>query len=140
MHSLTSARCCERVHAVGLAVGLASSARGEELRDYVKIADISDLVDHMTSSEDADRSKPHPDIFAVALKKLGVNAEEAVAVGDSPYDAEAARKLNLPIVGVLCGGFPESELRAAGCIAIYRDPADLLAHFDDSPLSPRSRR
>ena len=56
-------------------------------------------------------------------------------VGDTPYDAEAARKAGLRTVGVLCGGFPESELRAAGCIALYRDPEDLLARYEDSPLA-----
>jgi phosphoglycolate phosphatase-like HAD superfamily hydrolase len=64
-----------------------------------------------------------------------VRADEAVVVGDTPYDAEAAGKLSLRTVGVLCGGFPEGELRAAGCSDIYRDPADLLARYDQTPLA-----
>lgn len=128
----------ERVRAEGLKVALASSAKGDELKEYTRIAGIDDLVDTATSSDDAERSKPHPDIFAAALAKLGgVGAAEAVAVGDTPYDAQAAGKIGIRTVGLLCGGFPEAELRAAGCVAIYRDPADLLAHFDESPLAPR---
>lgn len=128
-----------RVKGDGLAVVLASSAKGEELRNYTRIAGIDDLVDAATSSDDAEKSKPHPDIFEAALAKLhGINNAEVVAVGDTPYDAEAAGKAGVRTVGVLCGGFPEAELRAAGCVAIYRDPADLLAHFDDSPLAPGS--
>jgi HAD superfamily hydrolase (TIGR01509 family) len=128
----------ERVKAEGLQVAIASSAKEDELREYLKIARIDNLIEHTTSSDDAERSKPYPDIFQAALAKLGgVSPAEAVAVGDSPYDAEAAGKAGMRAVGVLCGGFPESELRAAGCVAIYKDPADLLAHFDESPLSPR---
>jgi HAD superfamily hydrolase (TIGR01549 family) len=126
----------ERARREGLRVALASSAKEEELKVYKRIANIADLVEEETSADDADRSKPHPDIFAAALKQLGdVRADEAVVVGDTPYDAEAAGKLNLRTVGVLCGGFPEGELRAAGCSDIYRDPADLLARYDQTPLA-----
>ena len=126
----------ERVRRDGKRVALASSAKEDELKVYKDLANISDLVEEETSSDDAARSKPHPDIFAAALARLGdVSPAEAVVVGDSPYDAEAARKLNLKTVGVLCGGFPESDLRAAGCVAVFRDPADLLARYEQSPLS-----
>jgi phosphoglycolate phosphatase-like HAD superfamily hydrolase len=92
-----------------------------------------------TSSGDAERSKPHPDIFEAALDRLRhVRREEIVVVGDSPHDAEAARKAALRTVGVLCGGFPEAALREAGCIAIYADPADLFRRYEDSPLAKRS--
>jgi len=64
----------------------------------------------------------------------GVTAEKVIVVGDTPYDAEAAAKANLRTIGLLCGGWEERELRRAGCIAIYRDPADLLAHYEESPL------
>ena len=64
----------------------------------------------------------------------GIGRSEAIVVGDTPYDAEAAGKAGLRPIGVLCGGFPEAELRAAGCVAIYRDPADLLAEYETSPL------
>jgi HAD superfamily hydrolase (TIGR01549 family) len=117
----------------GKRLALASSAKQDELKAYKKIANIEDLVEEETSSDDADKSKPHPDIFEAALERLGdIEPDEAVVVGDTPYDAEAAGKINLRTVGVLCGGFPEAELKAAGCVQIYQDPADLLARYDDS--------
>ena len=125
----------ERVGREGLRIALASSAKGDELKAYKKIADIEDLVEEETSSDDAERSKPHPDIFEAALERLGgVEPSEAVVVGDTPYDAEAAGKAGLKTVGLLCGGFPEEDLRAAGCVRVYRDAAELLANYDSSPL------
>jgi HAD superfamily hydrolase (TIGR01549 family) len=118
-----------------LRLALASSAKQDELGTYKKIANIEDLVEEETSADDADRSKPYPDIFEAALERLGdIKASEAIVVGDTPYDAEAAGKINLRTIGVLCGGFPEAELKTAGCVQIYRDPADLLAHYDDSVI------
>jgi HAD superfamily hydrolase (TIGR01549 family) len=117
----------------GLRLALASSAKEDELKVYKKIAHIEDLVEEETSADDADKSKPHPDIFKAALDKLGdVSASEAVVVGDTPYDAEAAGKLRLKTIGVRCGGFPDEELLAAGAVAIYTDPADLLARYEES--------
>ena len=127
-----------RVLASGRRVALASSAKADEVDVYKRIARIDDLIANETSADDAERSKPHPDIFQAALARLGgVDPSDAIVVGDTPYDAEAAGKAGLPIVGVLCGGFPEADLRAAGCEAIYQGPADLLARFDDSPLNGR---
>jgi len=118
---------------------LASSAKGDELKAYKNIAAINDLVEAQTSSDDAEKSKPNPDIFQAALAELGdIAPERALVVGDTPYDAEAAAKTNLRTVGLRCGGWSEAELRQAGCIAIYRDPADLLAHYEESPIG-RSR-
>lgn len=126
----------ERIEREGLRIALASSAKGDELKTYKKLARIEDLVEEETSSDDAEKSKPHPDIFEAALERLGdVKPSEAIVVGDTPYDAEAAGKAGLKTVGLLCGGFPEEDLRAAGCVRIYQDPADLLAHFDSSPLA-----
>jgi HAD superfamily hydrolase (TIGR01509 family) len=125
----------QRIRADGKRIVLASSAKQDEIEAYKKLADIVDLVEGATSKDDVERSKPHPDIFQGALGKLeGVDPGEAIVVGDTPYDAEAAAKAGLRTIGVLCGGFPEDELRASGCVALYRDPADLLARYDDSPL------
>lgn len=125
----------ERIQADGKQVALASSAKGNELAAYKRIAQIADLIEEEASADDAERSKPHPDIFAAALEKLGRPAPaEVIVVGDTPYDAEAAGKLGLQTIGLLCGGFPETQLRRAGCSAIYQDPADLLAHYETSPL------
>ena len=125
----------ERVAAEGLKIALASSAKGDELETYKQKAHIGDLLSAETSSDDVERSKPHPDIFAAALEKIGLPEPEVMVVGDSPYDADAAGKLGLVTIGLLCGGFAEADLRRAGCVAIYEDPADLLAHYRDSPLA-----
>jgi HAD superfamily hydrolase (TIGR01549 family) len=125
----------ERVRADGKRIALASSAKEEELEAYKEIANVADLVEEETSKDDVERSKPHPDIFASALAKLGrPAARQVIVVGDTPYDAEAAGRVSLQTVGVLCGGFPERELRAAGCVEIYRDPADILARYEETAL------
>ncbi len=126
----------ERLRRDGKQIALASSAKGDELEAYKKAARIEDLIQTETSSDDAEKSKPHPDIFEAAMQRLdGVSREDVVVVGDTPYDAEAAAKAGLRTIGVLCGGFPEHGLKRAGCIAIYKDPADLLAQYDRSPLA-----
>ena len=120
----------QRLRDDGIRTVLASSAKADELAVYKKVAAIEDVVDIETSSDDADKSKPHPDIFQAALARLdGMDPGEAIVVGDSPYDAQAAGKAGLRTIGVLCGGFAEQALREAGCIAIYADPADLLAQY-----------
>jgi HAD superfamily hydrolase (TIGR01509 family) len=126
----------QRVIADGKAIALASSAKEDELEQFKKIANIVDLLDVETSSDDAEKSKPHPDIFCAALAKLDVAAPEHVLViGDTPYDAEAAAKAGLRTVGLLCGGWSEDDLKRAGCVAVFRDPADLLARYSESPLA-----
>jgi beta-phosphoglucomutase-like phosphatase (HAD superfamily) len=125
----------ERIRADRIKIFLGSSAKSEELQTYKKIAGIEGLIDGETSSEDAEKSKPHPDVFLAAMAKLeGIHTSEVVVVGDSPYDAEAAGKVGLRTIGFRSGGFAEAKLRAAGCIAIYDGPADLLARYDDSVL------
>ncbi|MHC2086579.1 HAD family hydrolase [Methylobacterium sp. WCS2018Hpa-22] len=125
----------ERIRAADLRIALGSSGKQDEVEHYQELLGIADLVDVVTSSDDVERSKPHPDIFESALKKLApLEPRSIVVVGDTPYDAEAAAKAGLSTIGVLCGGFPAADLSKAGCIAIYRDPQDLLAGFDRSPL------
>jgi HAD superfamily hydrolase (TIGR01509 family) len=129
---------CERIRADRIQIVLASSADADQLRVFKEIAGIADLLDDDVSSGDVERSKPHPDVFKAAMAKTGIrDPREVIAVGDTPYDAEAARKAGICTIGVLCGGFPEPELRAAGCVSIYRDPADLLEHYADSSLVAR---
>jgi HAD superfamily hydrolase (TIGR01509 family) len=126
----------EYIRGSGQRAVLASSGTKEEVGQYKEIAGIADLIDDATSSDDAERSKPFPDIFQAALAKLApLGPDEAVVVGDTPYDAEAARKAGLKSVGVLCGGFPEEALRSAGCIAVYEGAADLVRNYDRSPLA-----
>jgi HAD superfamily hydrolase (TIGR01509 family) len=124
----------------GATIALATSAEGEVMQAYEKLLPM-DLVAEQTTSDDAERSKPHPDIFEAALERLG-NPEPSrvIVVGDTPYDAEAAAKAGLATVGVRCGGFPDDWLRQAGCVAIFDDPAELLAKLDESPLAAEPAR
>jgi phosphoglycolate phosphatase-like HAD superfamily hydrolase len=124
----------QRLKNDGKKIVLASSAKADELEVYKKIARIDDLIESETSADDADRSKPHPDIFQAAVARLDVAPENAIVIGDTPYDAQAASKAKLKTVGLLCGGWTEEELRRAGCIAIYRDPEDLLLNYDTHRL------
>ncbi len=126
----------ERIRNQGLRIALATSSKGDELAHYKRMLDVDDFVDEETSKDDAESSKPAPDVFAAALKRLRLEAADTIAVGDTPYDAQACTKIGLPIVGMLCGGFSQAELLEAGCFAIYEDPDDLLRRFDRSPLVP----
>jgi HAD superfamily hydrolase (TIGR01509 family) len=127
----------QRVIADGKAIALASSAKEDELEQYKKIANIVDLIDVETSSDDAEKSKPHPDIFCAALARLDIaQPQQVIVIGDTPYDVEAAAKAGLRTIGLLCGGWSEEELKRAGCVAVFRDPADLLARYSESPLAP----
>lgn len=126
----------ERLKRDGTRIALASSADQREFEANMKLLGIGDLLDAATSSNDAERSKPFPDIFEAALRKLdGVRAEESIAVGDTPYDAIAAAQIGLRTIGMLCGGFPERDLREAGCVEIWKDPEDLLAGYKRSALA-----
>jgi HAD superfamily hydrolase (TIGR01549 family) len=124
----------ERLLGDGKRVALASSAKGDELAHYKRLARIEDLVGAETSSDDADKSKPHPDIFEAALGELANPPPNLCAVvGDTPWDAIAARRAHLRTVGLLCGGFPADSLWQGGCVAVYRDPGDLLARYERAP-------
>ena len=124
-----------RVRQSGMRIALATSSNEEDLKTYGKIVDMDDLIDKASTSADAEESKPEPDIFASALKKLGVKAEQAIALGDTPYDATAAGKLGIPVIGLTCGGWKRDDLIDAGCVEVYQDPADLLLHFESSALA-----
>ena len=120
----------------GTLVGLASSCKRTELGYYLRMVGGASFVDAASTADDAERSKPHPDVFQVCLEKLALDPPDAVAVGDSPYDAEAAVHAGLRVVGVLSGGFDRRDLEGAGCEAIYEGAQDLLAQLQTSPLAP----
>jgi HAD superfamily hydrolase (TIGR01509 family) len=110
---------------------LASSGKKADTKYYIDLLKIDDLIEGYTSGDDADNSKPAPDIFAASLKKLGgISPADAVTVGDTRFDIEAARKAGLKTISFLCGGTSGAVLREAGASAIYSDPADFLAHYD----------
>ena len=119
-----------RLSTDGIRILLATSSKSDELQTYKTIIGIADLVDENVSSEDAEKSKPEPDIFHAALQRLpGVDPGAILVIGDTPHDARAAAKAGLRTIGVLCGGMDEAALRDGGCVAVYRDPADLLANY-----------
>jgi len=120
----------------GLKLAVASSAPPDELKASLQIVGASDLVEETSSSKDAKETKPDPNIVEATLKKMGYAADEVVMLGDTPYDIEAAQKIGIGTIAVRCGGWDDAEL--AGAIAIYNDPADLLAHYDSSPLAERA--
>jgi HAD superfamily hydrolase (TIGR01509 family) len=121
----------ERLRYEGLLLLLGSSCSAAEIDEYKRIADIQDLVDFETTSDDARSSKPAPDIFRNAVERIApIRPSECVVIGDTRYDGEAACAAGIPFIGVLCGGNSEGELRKAGAIGVYKDPADLLAKWN----------
>lgn len=124
----------EELKRKGIRFALASSAKKRELEDYERIMRVEDLVDVATSADDVDRAKPHPDVFSAALGKLGLKATECIAVGDTPYDAEAAGKAGLRTIGVETGGWTREELVAAGCVEVYANVTELLERIEESAI------
>jgi HAD superfamily hydrolase (TIGR01509 family) len=109
----------KRVREPGVKIAIGTSAKKDELGRYLDI-------------EDAEESKPAPDIFEVVLKKLQIEGRDAVAIGDTPYDVSAAGKAGSATIGGLSGGFTAASLREAGCADVYPGPVALFARFKDS--------
>jgi membrane protein len=128
-----------QARSAGHKVVLASSASKAELDHYLDLLDAHDLVSATTSADDVENTKPAPDIFSVALRKLApLTAEEVVVVGDTSYDVGAAAKCGIAAIGLRSGGFEDAALRDAGAVEIYDDTADFLRNFETSALSGRS--
>ena len=117
----------------GLKATAASSAKREELEALLKIADATSLLGAAASSDDADESKPDPDIIQAALKKMHAKPNQAVMIGDTPYDVEAARRAGVTPLAFRCGGWSDDALK--GAAAIYDGPWDLLAALPASLLA-----
>lgn len=126
----------QRMRDSGLKLVVASSSKEELLEKLLEITGAKDLLQDETSADDAKSSKPDPDIVHAALEKAGVPPDEALMLGDSPYDIEAAGKAGVDLVALRCGGFSDSDLK--GALAIYDDPADLLEHYDESPFASKA--
>jgi phosphoglycolate phosphatase-like HAD superfamily hydrolase len=122
-----------RFKADGLKLALASSAEDEELSQLLRIAGVEDLVHRKASTGPGDDSKPDPDVVHSALKALGLPAEAVLMIGDTPYDVEAATRAGIRIIALRSGGWKDDQL--AGAMAIYDDPADLLASMDRAPAA-----
>jgi HAD superfamily hydrolase (TIGR01509 family) len=122
----------ERMRDDGVKLVVATSAADDELRGLLAVLGAEWLVDETTSSSDADRSKPDPDIVRVAVDKAGVGPAACVMLGDTPYDVEAATRSRVRVIAVRCGGHGDEELR--GAVEIYDDPAALLARYEESVI------
>jgi HAD superfamily hydrolase (TIGR01509 family) len=117
----------------GHAVVLASSAKEHEVEHYLDLLDARELADDWTTSADVEATKPEPDLVVAAVEKAG--GGEAVMVGDSTWDCEAAKRAGLDTVAVLTGGFSEAELREAGALVVYSSIEELRESLDETPLA-----
>ena len=123
----------ERVKRARRLIALATSSSADEFDHYLSLLNVGDLVDAVACGDDVQRDKPDSALIEVALLRAGrVTAEEAIMIGDTPYDALAAKHARVRAIGMLSGGFSRAELEASGCAAVYRDPSDLLAHHDET--------
>jgi HAD superfamily hydrolase (TIGR01509 family) len=117
----------------GHTVVLASSAKEEEVDRYLDLLEARDLVHDWTTSADVDATKPHPDLVRAALEKAG--GEDAVLIGDTVWDCEAAGRVGVPTIGLLTGGFGADELRDAGAVVVFASAAELCERLDETPLA-----
>ena len=117
----------------GHAVVLASSAKADEVEHYLDLLDARDLADEWTTSADVEETKPEPDLVQAAIEKAG--GGDAVMVGDTPWDIEAAKRAGIPTIAVLTGGFAESELTDAGAACVFESIAELRDRLDETPLA-----
>jgi HAD superfamily hydrolase (TIGR01509 family) len=118
----------------GHSVVLASSAKPDEVDHYLDQLDARELVDDWTDSGDVEATKPEPDLVVAALEKIGDQAEDAVMVGDTTWDCEAAKRAGVEILAVLTGGFSEQELREAGASKVFGSIVELRESLGQTPL------
>jgi HAD superfamily hydrolase (TIGR01549 family) len=122
----------------GHAVVLASSAKAHEVEHYLDLLDARELADGWTTSADVEATKPEPDLVVAAVEKAG--GGDAVMVGDSVWDCEAAKRAGIPTVAVLTGGFSEAELREAGAVAVFHSIDELRERVRETPLDGEAAR
>jgi len=106
-------------------IALATDCAKDQLKHYLAIANIEDLIDAIACGDDVRHGKPAPSVVEIALRRVRAGQKRCVLVGDTPFDAQAARKTGIEAVGVLTGHFSERALREAGCRAVLRDPTAL---------------
>jgi len=116
---------------------LASSAKPQEAEHYLDLLGARRDVDAWTTSEDVEATKPHPDLLAAAMER--VDADQAVMVGDSTWDCEAANRLEVPTLALLTGGFSDQELREAGAESVFESLDELVGALDETPLGSAAR-
>jgi HAD superfamily hydrolase (TIGR01509 family) len=144
LHSLhpfdQAAALLRKAESEGLTVVLATSASKRDATFLRAALDADDVIDHATTSDDAESSKPEPDLIRAALDATGLRPEDCVFVGDTVWDVKAAKRAGMDCVCVLTGGIAEADLLEAGAVAVYSSVADLLSGFDESPLGALTRR
>jgi len=112
---------------------LASSGKPDEVDHYLDLLNARELVEAWTTSGDVEQTKPDPDLVVTATEKVG--GGEAVMVGDSTFDCEAAARADVATVAILTGGFSEQELRRAGAAAVFESLSELCERLDETPLA-----
>ena len=127
----------QRLRDDGFTLVVASSASEEDLGGLLEKAGVADLMDGATSSDDAEESKPEPDIVEAAISRAGLPRDRLLMIGDTPYDVEAARRARVRIIGVRCGGWGDEDLD--GAVAVAADPADLLERYEELFLGIEAR-
>ena len=139
LHPTPGARALlERLKGRGMELVVATSAQADEVTMLLEQAGVADLIAAASSADDAERSKPDPDIVQAALHTVRRPASHAVMIGDTPYDVEAATRARVPIIALRCGGWNDDGLH--GATEIYDDPADLLKHYERSVLGQSVER
>lgn len=128
------------LHRRRVTIALASSSSRADLDVLLARITTGSLIDHVVSKDDVAASKPAPDLVVVALKASGAEPDEALFIGDTGWDVEAAARAGVPCIGVRTGGWAEQELRDAGAVAVYADAAALLSGLDDSMVGAYMRR
>lgn len=123
----------KRLRGEGRKLVVATSASGKDLSALLKQADLEELIDDSTNSDEAEESKPAPDIVEAALEKTGMPASEVVMLGDTPYDVKAAQRAGVRIIGLRCGGWNDQDLK--GAVEVHDDPAGLLRLYNGSILA-----
>ena len=116
----------------GHKVVLASSAKQDEIEHYIDLLDASEVADDWTTSADVEQTKPNPDLVQTALDKVG--GGEAVMIGDSVWDVEAAKRAGIPTIAVRTGGFGHDELAEAGAASVFESIDELLDSLEETPL------
>jgi HAD superfamily hydrolase (TIGR01509 family) len=122
----------ERIDSDGYRMIVASSASKDDLHGLLEQAGVADLLDGATSSDDAEKSKPAPDIVEAALERAGCAPDEALMIGDTPYDVKAATHAGVRTLALRCGGWDDEHL--AGAVQIFDAPAELFLRYTDSVL------
>jgi HAD superfamily hydrolase (TIGR01509 family) len=129
-----SRRLIEDLREADNKVVLASSAKEWEIEHYLELLDAKEIVDAWTTSDDVEQTKPEPDLVHAALDKVGGRPEDAMLIGDTVWDVEAAHRAGVETLAVLTGGFSEQELRDAGAREVFTSVEELRKNLVETPL------